>query len=198
MLIILKNNSYYRSFSAFLTLIPISVTCGKVISSPPWLHASCTLCLKNMYIDMIDILFPLLGKELYARNLSLLLPFFESPSIQLKELDKVIFLHNSCSSHIHAITYGSAEGVIFYVNHKKCFDVMFRFNSISLVNIWLLLMEVLILQLLTSYTLWLRVLTTVLYIHITLWQKICVCEDGYRRKHMLIENRIGSNRSHKR
>ncbi|KAH6772487.1 adenine phosphoribosyltransferase-like protein [Perilla frutescens var. frutescens] len=28
------------------------------------------------------------GKELYARNLSLLLPFFEGPSIQLKELDK--------------------------------------------------------------------------------------------------------------
>ncbi|KAH6819092.1 adenine phosphoribosyltransferase-like protein [Perilla frutescens var. frutescens] len=28
------------------------------------------------------------GKELYACNLSLLLPFFEGPSIQLKELDK--------------------------------------------------------------------------------------------------------------
>lgn len=34
-------------------------------------------------------LFLLLGKQLYARNLSLLLPFFESPSIQLKELNKV-------------------------------------------------------------------------------------------------------------
>ncbi|XP_057763696.1 uncharacterized protein LOC130984993 isoform X2 [Salvia miltiorrhiza] len=28
------------------------------------------------------------GKELYARNLSLLLPFFENPSIQLEELNK--------------------------------------------------------------------------------------------------------------
>ncbi|XP_042058415.1 uncharacterized protein LOC121802782 isoform X3 [Salvia splendens] len=30
------------------------------------------------------------GRELYARNLGLLLPFFESPSIQLEELTKSI------------------------------------------------------------------------------------------------------------
>jgi hypothetical protein len=67
---------------------------------------------------------PSSGTALYSRNLKLLVPFFERPSIGLQKIDKVVILYvkfhfsfnNRIVGHLHQNVLSDGEGKIM-----KCF-----------------------------------------------------------------------------